>query len=188
MRPASKTGKPSPGASGGGNVDNDGVYDRSRSGARPPQAAPPPPPMAVVTATPAPMQEKTVAKPTSKKMSPAADDSKNEDKQQVATDEQQKQEATKEATTLAWAKEQHARVTALVRAGNCVDAGPIAASIASAAPDYYAQFVATDRAIQQCKPYINDAKDKEAAHASKSRAKVVSPSEAQPSKAADDMK
>jgi len=79
--------------------------------------------------------------------------------------------AAGEATTLvAWAKDQHVRVQALVKAGKCQDAAQLALDISARAPDYYAQYVATDRAIKPCASYINDARDKEAEKSQKARA------------------
>ena len=79
--------------------------------------------------------------------------------------------AAGEASTLvAWAKDQHVRVQALVKAGKCQDAAQLALDISARAPDYYAQHVATDRAVKPCASYINDARDKEAEKSQKARA------------------
>ena len=75
-----------------------------------------------------------------------------------------------ESTLVGWAKDQHLRVQAFVKAGKCQDAAKLALDISSKAPDYYAQFVATDRALKACASYINDARDKEAEKSQKSRA------------------
>jgi hypothetical protein len=74
-------------------------------------------------------------------------------------------------SNLAWAKDQHARVTALVKDGKCQDAGPVAASIRSRDPDYYNSYVATDRALKQCMQYVNAAADREAEKAAAVKAK-----------------
>jgi hypothetical protein len=62
----------------------------------------------------------------------------------------------------AWAKDQHARVAALVRAGRCQEAAPLAVAIKSRDPDYYNSFVATDRALKPCMQYVTEAADREA--------------------------
>ena len=59
---------------------------------------------------------------------------------------------------------------ALVKAGKCQDAATVALDISAKAPDYYAQYVATDRAVKPCASYINDARDKEAEKSQKARA------------------
>ena len=62
----------------------------------------------------------------------------------------------------AWAKDQHARVAELVKAGRCQEAAPLAVAIKSRAPDYYNSFVATDRALKPCMQYVTEAADREA--------------------------
>ena len=75
-----------------------------------------------------------------------------------------------DSALVAWAKEQHLRVQALVKAGSCQDAAKVALDISAKAPEYYAQYVATDRAVKPCATYINDARDKEAEKSQKARA------------------
>ena len=60
-------------------------------------------------------------------------------------------------TNLAWAKDTHARVTALVKEGKCQAAAPLAIAIRNRTPDYYNSYVATDRELKPCMPYITDA-------------------------------
>ncbi|CAN5171667.1 hypothetical protein BH11MYX1_BH11MYX1_18490 [soil metagenome] len=62
----------------------------------------------------------------------------------------------------AWAKDQHARVASLVKAGKCQEAAPLAVAIKSRDPDYYSSFVATDRALKPCMQYVTEAADREA--------------------------
>ena len=69
----------------------------------------------------------------------------------------------------AWAKDQHDRIIQLVRANKCADAAPLAVNIRNRAPDYYNSYVATDRTIKQCMPYINDAAEKDAERSQKSK-------------------
>ena len=63
---------------------------------------------------------------------------------------------------LAWARDQHAKVIAQVRAGNCTNAAGLAVSLENRAPSYYSQNVASDRAIKDCVTYINREREKEA--------------------------
>ncbi len=65
-------------------------------------------------------------------------------------------------SNFAWAKDQHARVAALVKAGNCQEAAPLAVAIKSRDPEYYNSFVATDRALKPCMQYMIEAADREA--------------------------
>ena len=77
-------------------------------------------------------------------------------------------------STLAWAKDQHAKIIALVKDGKCGAAVPLAATLKTRAPDYYATNVATDRSLKSCMQYVNDsttekAAEKKAAKATDSR-------------------
>lgn len=65
-------------------------------------------------------------------------------------------------SNFAWAKDQHARVAALVKTGNCHEAAPLAVAIKSRDPDYYNSFVATDRALKPCMQYMIEVVDREA--------------------------
>jgi len=65
-------------------------------------------------------------------------------------------------SNFAWAKDQHARVAALVKAGNCQEAAPLGVAIKSRDPEYYNSFVATDRALKPCMQYMTEAADREA--------------------------
>ncbi|MEO6776257.1 MAG: hypothetical protein ABI467_25115 [Kofleriaceae bacterium] len=64
---------------------------------------------------------------------------------------------------LVWAKGQHARILALVKDGKCSAAVPLAATLKTRAPDYYATNVATDRALKSCMQYVNDTSNERAA-------------------------
>lgn len=82
--------------------------------------------------------------------------------------------AAKPDASLAWAKDQHAKIIALVKDGKCSSAVPLAATLKTRAPDYYATNVATDRALKSCMQYVNDstterAAEKKAAKATDSR-------------------
>ena len=108
-------------------------------------ASPPPPAQATAPASSTIARERTADKPTD----PAAGEA---------------------SSLLAWAKDQHVRVQALVKAGKCQDAAQLALDLSARAPDYYAQYVATDRTVRPCASYINDARDKEAEKSQKARA------------------
>jgi hypothetical protein len=66
-------------------------------------------------------------------------------------------------SSLAWAKEQHAKIIALVKDGKCSAAVPLAANLKTRAPDYYATNVATDRSLKSCMQYVNDSTTEKAA-------------------------
>lgn len=94
----------------------------------------------------------------------------------------QKSEASKDTTLIAWAKSEHARAVALAQKGDCSAAAKAALSVSTRASEYYAQFMATDRALKQCAQYINAERDREAERAGKARAqKRVNADEAPPS-------
>jgi hypothetical protein len=69
------------------------------------------------------------------------------------------------------AKEQHARVIELTKANKCKDAAKAAAAIYERYPDYYAEFVANDRRVKACRPYI-ETERKKRSDAMKSRART----------------
>lgn len=90
------------------------------------------------------------------------------------------QQDQKEQQQDSWAREQHARVASLVQGGRCVDAAPLAAEIKSRAPDYYSSYVATDRSIKACLPYIARAvkqQDTDRAKAAASKAAKAAPAD-----------
>src|SRR6185436_3602925 len=84
----------------------------------------------------------------------------------------QKSEAPKrdESALMAWAKNQHQQTIALVKKGDCSGAARLALGVSNRAPDYYAQFMATDRALKSCMSYINNERDKDAEKSGKARA------------------
>jgi hypothetical protein len=81
-----------------------------------------------------------------------------------------KQEAKTDSSLLAWAKGEHARAVALAQKGECTAAAKLALGVSTRASDYYAQYMATDRALKQCAQYINAERDKDAEKSAKSRA------------------
>jgi hypothetical protein len=81
-----------------------------------------------------------------------------------------KPEPKADPALIAWAKGEHARAVALAQKGECTAAAKVALSVSSRASEYYAQVMATDRALKQCAQYINAERDKEAEKSSKARA------------------
>ncbi|MGN6107374.1 MAG: hypothetical protein ACTHU0_19855 [Kofleriaceae bacterium] len=63
-------------------------------------------------------------------------------------------------TELAWARDQHARVVAQVRAGNCRAAADLALAVSNRAPGYFQQNVEGDRSVKECLPLINTEREK----------------------------
>jgi hypothetical protein len=55
-----------------------------------------------------------------------------------------------------WAKDQHAKITTLVKAGKCGEAVPLAKALSTRAPTYFAANVMTDRELKACMQYVND--------------------------------
>ena len=71
---------------------------------------------------------------------------------------------------VAWAKQQHGKVIAQVKAGNCSAAATLALQIANRAPSYYAAYVEDDIAIKNCKAYITQQREKEAERVQRAKA------------------
>lgn len=112
----------------------------SRSDARPGNASPPPPP-------PPPPPAPTT----------------------VATDEKETKAQERAATELAWAKEQHGKLLAAVKAGKCDLAATIASGIATRNASYYSTVVVDDRGIKSCAQYINAQREREAERAQRAK-------------------
>jgi hypothetical protein len=85
--------------------------------------------------------------------------------------EAEKSEATpaKDTNLIAWAKGQHSQAVALANNGKCVSAAKVAVAIQNRAPDYYSQFMATDRALKKCQWYIANEREAEADRSGKAR-------------------
>ena len=76
------------------------------------------------------------------------------------------------------AKGLHTRLTGLVKANKCPEATKVALDLYARYPDYYNQFVANDRKVKACKPYIDNARRKKndaAKKAAKDQPQEVSP-------------
>jgi hypothetical protein len=81
-----------------------------------------------------------------------------------------KQESKADSSLIAWAKGEHSRAVALAQKGECSAAAKLALGVSTRASEYYAQYMATDRALKQCAQYINAERDKDAEKSAKSRA------------------
>lgn len=76
------------------------------------------------------------------------------------------------------AKGLHTRLIGLVKANKCTEASKVALDLYARYPDYYNQFVANDRKVKACKPYIDNARRKKndaAKKAAKDQPQEVSP-------------
>jgi hypothetical protein len=86
-----------------------------------------------------------------------------------------------DSTLISWAKSTHAQVIAKVKSGDCQAAAKLALTVSNRAPEYYSQYMATDRQLKSCKQYIDNERDKDAEKANKTRAqKRVNADEAAP--------
>jgi hypothetical protein len=124
--------------------------------AAPPAAAPAPPPPSVATAP------STTSKPTEAKQA-----------QQRPADAKAESAApaqTKDNSLIAWAKSEHNRTVALANKGDCIAAAKLAVVVQNRAPDYYTQYMSTDRALKRCQAYIAQERDAEAERTGKARA------------------
>jgi anti-sigma factor RsiW len=68
-----------------------------------------------------------------------------------------------------WAREQHGRVAAAVRANNCKDATQLAMALFNRAPAYYNANVESDRALKQCITYITAEREREVERTQRAR-------------------
>ena len=66
---------------------------------------------------------------------------------------------------------------ALAQKGECSAAAKVALGVSNRASSYYAQYMATDRALKQCAAYINAERDRDAERSGKARAKKAAPAE-----------
>ncbi len=143
------------GAGGGAASGRVATTPGSAGPARNTPPAPPPP----VTAAPAPSG---VAQSTSKPSAPAKVTKEAEAKPEAAP--------AKDSALIAWAKGQHASVVALAGKGDCSGAAKLALTIINRAPDYYTQFMATDRRLKNCQSYIANERAADAERSEKTRA------------------
>jgi hypothetical protein len=178
----SGTSEPGPGgasSSGAGGVTTGAALDRGDRNEQQIYAQPPPPPSA------APNRKKSAPTATAtvpRAPEPVADAKKAPAKVATSTATTKaapekpadapaaKQEAKPDSSLIAWAKGEHARAVALAQKGECTAAAKLALGVSSRASDYYAQYMATDRALKQCAQYINAERDKDAERSAKSRA------------------
>jgi hypothetical protein len=141
---------PATGAVPGGGAGAAGPRTPSRAAPAQSQPSPPPPPPSpVATTTAKPSVSKEAEKPADAKAEAAP---------------------PKNSTLIAWAKAEHNRTIALANKGDCNAAAKLAVTVQNRAPDYYTQFMATDRALKKCQAYIAQERDAEAEKAAKTRA------------------
>jgi hypothetical protein len=76
----------------------------------------------------------------------------------------------KDTSLIAWAKGQHSSAVALASKGDCTAAAKVAVAIQNRAPDYYTQYMTTDRALKKCQAYIAAERDADAERSGKARA------------------
>lgn len=84
---------------------------------------------------------------------------------------------------IAWARSEHNRTVALASKGDCTAAAKVAVAVQSRAPDYYAQFMASDRLLKKCQAYIAQQRDAEAERANKLRSQKRATSADEPAAA-----
>jgi hypothetical protein len=144
--PSPSTGR-APGASSGRSGAGAGLAGApAPSQAAPAAPSPPPPPVAnapTTTAKPAPAEERIEASPP-----PATN-----------------------TTVMAWARGEHSKTVALANKGECTAAAKVALAVQNRVPDYYAQYMATDRALKKCQAYIAQEREAEAERNNRARAK-----------------
>jgi len=174
----------SPGASGGGGAGAGRAATGAAMGGEQQQgyAQPPPPAVAAPSRTatgsvsttpprapapaPAPDAKAAPAKVATKATAAPAPDKPAESTIAQAP----RTEAKTDSSLLAWAKGEHARAVALAQKGECTAAAKLALGVSTRASEYYAQYMATDRALKQCAQYINAERDRDAEKSAKSRA------------------
>lgn len=78
--------------------------------------------------------------------------------------------ADKPDANTTWAKQQHAKVIAAVKRGDCGTAANLAVQIATRVPAYYTTNVESDIAIKSCKAYITQQREREAERVQRAKA------------------
>lgn len=151
-------------------------------------AQPPPPPPPTVTANKptataqprAPEPAKKAPATTSTTTAPPAQTIARPAEEKPAADAgaSTKSEAKRDESSLvAWAKGEHSRAVALAQKGECSAAAKVALGVSNRASSYYAQYMATDRALKQCAAYISAERDRDAERSGKARAKKAAPAD-----------
>ncbi len=132
------------------------------------QPAPPPPPPAAAAPAPSTVaQGKAPAKPTTTATTTPAITKEAEKSESPKADSA----PAKDNSLLAWAKAEHSRSVALANKGDCVGAAKAAVAVWNRVPDYYSQFMASDRLLKKCQAYVAAERDSEAERAGKARSK-----------------
>jgi len=132
-----------------------------------------PAPATVATASPPPPPPADYKNAPAKPTAPAPKTSKTVSKAPAPAPQQEAPvEATPNADTtlIAWAKDQHQKAVALVRADNCAGAAQIAVAVRNRAYGYYTQSMQDDRDLKGCSTYIRDAVNRDEERSSKPKA------------------
>lgn len=126
----------------------------------PAQASPPPPPAAGAPApsTVAENRAPAPAKPTTTATVKQSSKKEAEKSEAPSADPA----PAKDNTLVAWAKAEHSRTVTLANKGDCAGAAKAAVAVLNRAPDYYSQFMATDRLLKKCQAYVAAERDAEA--------------------------
>ncbi|HEX5063682.1 MAG TPA: hypothetical protein VFV99_30095 [Kofleriaceae bacterium] len=132
-----------------------------------PTPAPPPPPAATTAPAPAQVAQQQPKSPTAtaKPTTPPAKVAKEAEKTESKPDST----AGKDSALIAWAKGQHSQAQSLAGKGDCAGAAKVAVLISNRAPEFYSQYVATDRALKKCQAYIAAERDADAERSGKAR-------------------
>nr|HEX4318373.1 hypothetical protein [Kofleriaceae bacterium] len=92
--------------------------------------------------------------------------------QQPHTTAPNQERSKSDASLLAWADGRHKELVGYVQANDCAHAVEVALAIEQRAPDYYAQSVANDRAVQGCMSYVAQERARRAAAAQQKAQRV----------------
>jgi hypothetical protein len=95
---------------------------------------------------------------------------KEAEKSEAPAEAKQEAAPAKDSALIAWAKSEHSRALQLASKGDCSGAAKAAVLISNRAPDYYSQFVSTDRGLKKCQAYIAAERDADAERSGKARA------------------
>jgi anti-sigma factor RsiW len=101
---------------------------------------------------------------------PAAPAAESIAPQQASRDEA-KAEAAKSTAELAWARMQHGKLTAAIKAKKCREAAQLANDLLDRNPDYYLSTVAGSKDVKSCQYYVDSEAKRRAAATHKSRAR-----------------
>jgi hypothetical protein len=123
-------------------------------------------------AAPSPAPASTAAPPPPPPPAPAQQPASREKTVQKGADKADKNDADKPAEDLTYARGQHQKIIAAVKANRCMEATNLAFALENRAPAYYAQNVENDRAIKSCASYIANERAKRVEAEKRARAKA----------------